>query len=152
LRLIEENLESHGRRRDDLVVSCLIAWHVKEDKDESASEAKSHLALRGMLDIWFIESFLDEEECRIVDANRANIFKAYKQKTDVIEDVPDAIVDKLVDNLTMSGDHDDIDSHIETLRRYRDMGLNTVAFKLHKDQAAAISVIGECILPAFQSR
>jgi len=152
LRLIEENLGSHGRRRDDLVVSCLIAWHVKEDKDISASEAKSHLALRGMLDVWFLETFLDEEECRIVDANRANIFKAYKQKTDVIEGVPDAIVDKLVDNLTMSGDHDDIDSHIETLRRYRDMGLDTVAFKLHKDQAAAISVIGECILPAFQSR
>lgn len=105
-----------------------------------------------MLDIWFLETFLDEEECRIVDVNRANIFTAYKQKTDVIKGIPDAIVDKLVDNLTMSGDHDDIDSHIETLRRYRDMGLDEVSFKLHKDQATAISVIGEYILPTFQSR
>ena len=152
LRLIEENLESHGRSRDDFVVSCLVAWHVKEDKQFSSSEARRHLALRGMLDIWFLETFLDEDECRIVDANRENIFKAYKQKTDKIEGVPDEIVDKLVKNLSMSGNYDDIDSHIETLRRYRDMGLDEVAFKLHEDQEAAIRVIGERILPAFQSR
>jgi hypothetical protein len=41
--------------------------------------------------------------------------------------VPDAIVDKLVDNLTMSGDLDDVDQHIETLRHYRDMGVDEVA-------------------------
>ena len=104
-----------------------------------------------MLDIWFLETFLDEEECRIVDENRGNIFTAYKQKTDKIEGVPDDIVDKLVDNLSMSGDHADIDSHIETLRRYRDMGLDTVAFKLHEDQEAAIKAIGERILPVLQS-
>jgi alkanesulfonate monooxygenase SsuD/methylene tetrahydromethanopterin reductase-like flavin-dependent oxidoreductase (luciferase family) len=152
LQRIENNLESHGRSRGDLRVSCLIAWHVKEDKQLSSSEARRHLALRGMLDIWFLETFLDEDECRIVDTSREKIFKAYKQKTDKIEGVPDEIVDKLVNNLSMSGDYDDIDRHIETLRRYRDMGLDEVAFKLHKDQAAAISVIGERILPAFQSR
>ena len=152
LQLINENLESHGRRRDDLVVSCLVAWHVKEDKASSANEAKRHLALRGMLDVWFLETFLDDEEIQIVDANRGNIFTAYKQKTDKIEGVPDDIVDKLVDNLSMSGDYGDIDRHIETLRRYRDMGLDEVAFKLHEDQEAAIRTIGERILPAFQSR
>jgi alkanesulfonate monooxygenase SsuD/methylene tetrahydromethanopterin reductase-like flavin-dependent oxidoreductase (luciferase family) len=151
LQLIEDNLESHGRSREDVSVSCLIAWHVKENKAESSSEAKRHLALRGMLDLWFLSTFLNEEECKIVDENRANIFKAYKQKTDVIEGVPQEIVDKLVDNLTMSGDHADVDKHIETLRRYRDMGLDEVALKLHENQAAAIKVIGERVLPAFQA-
>ena len=152
LGLIEENLELHGRSRDDLRVSCLIAWHVKESTNLSSSEARRHLALRGMLDTWFLETFLDEEECRLVDANRANIFKAYKDKSDVIEGVPDEIIGKLVDNLTMSGDHDDIDKHIETLRKYRDMGLDEVAFKLHRDQDAAIKLIGERVLPALESR
>ena len=151
LQLIDEDLASHGRSRDDLVVSCLVAWHVKEDEQASDHEANRHLALRGMLDVWFLETFLDEEEIQIVDKNRGNIFKAYKQKTDVIEGVPDAIVDKLVDNLSMAGDLDDVDRHIETLRRYRDMGLDEVALKLHEDQAAAIRVIGERIRPAFQS-
>ncbi|MCP4001211.1 MAG: LLM class flavin-dependent oxidoreductase [Gammaproteobacteria bacterium] len=151
LQLIKEKLESHGRSREDVSVSCLVAWHVKEDKEKSSSEAKRHLALRGMLDLWFLSTFLNEEECQIVDENRANIFKAYKQKTDVIEGVPAGIVDKLVDNLSMSGDHADVDKHIETLRRYRDIGLDEVAFKLHEDQAAAIKIIGERVLPAFQA-
>lgn len=150
LELIDENLASHGRSRDDLVVSCLVAWHVKDGKAASFSEARRHLALRGMLDTWFLETFLDEEECRIVDKNRGKIFDAYKQKTDRIEGVPNDIVDKLVDNLSMSGDHGDIDRHIETLRRYRDMGLDEVAFKLHEDQAAAIKTIGERLLPALR--
>ena len=149
LRRIEKDLESHGRRREDFRVSCLVAWHVKENKDLSASEARRHLALRGMLDTWYLQTFLGEEECRIVDANRANFFKAYKQKSDVIEDVPDAIVDKLVDNLSFAGDYGDIDKHVETLRRYRDMGLDEVALKLHRDHEASIRIIGERLLPAF---
>ena len=149
LRQIESELESHGRSRDDLQVSCLVAWHVKQDKQESSSEAKRYLALRGMLDIWFLETFLDAEECRIVDENRGNIFTAYKQKTDQIEGVPDEIVAKLIDNLSMVGGYEDIDRHLETLRRYREMGLDEVAFKLHEDQEAAIRTIGERILPAL---
>lgn len=149
LRLIEESLASHGRSRDELRVSCLVAWHVKEEKQLSYSEARRQLALRGMLDLWFLETFLDEDECRIVDENRGNIFRAYKQKTDQIEGVPDEIVNKLVNNLSMSGDYEDTDRHVETLRRYRDLGLDEVAFKLHEDQESAIRIIGERILPAL---
>lgn len=149
LRRIEKNLESHDRSRKDFRVSCLIAWHVKEDRGLSVSEARRHLALRGMLDTWYLETFLSAEECRIVDANRGSFFKAYKQKTDVIKDVPDPIIDKLITNLTMSGDYGDLDNHIETLRQYADMGLDEVAFKLHRDHAASIRIIGERLLPAF---
>jgi 5,10-methylenetetrahydromethanopterin reductase len=150
LRQIDENLKSHNRSRDDLRVGALIAWHVKENKAASISEAKRQLALRGMLDIWYLETFLNEEECQIVDANRDKFFYAYKQKSDVIEGVPETIVDKLVDNLTMSGDYNNIDHHIDTLQRYRDMGLDEIAFKLHEDHAASIKVIGERIVPALK--
>lgn len=149
LSLIDGNLESHGRTRKDCRVSCLIAWHVKEDRSASFSEARRHLALRGMLDTWFLETFLDDEECRIVDANRGNIFAAYKQKSDVIDGVPGAIIDKLIDNLTMSGDDDDIARHAEMLRQYSDMGLDEAALKLHGDHFSAIRRIGEQLLPAL---
>jgi alkanesulfonate monooxygenase SsuD/methylene tetrahydromethanopterin reductase-like flavin-dependent oxidoreductase (luciferase family) len=150
LRQIEKNLESVRRRREDLRVNCLIAWHVKQDRDASMSEARHQLVLRGMLDTWFLETFLDEDECRIVDANRESFFKAYKKKTDSIENVPDSIVDKLVDNLSMAGDEGDIDRHIDKIRQYREMGLDEVAFKLHRDHAASIKIIGERLLPALQ--
>jgi glutaredoxin 2 len=51
----------------------------------------------------------------------------------------------------MSGDCGDIDGHIETLRRYRDMGLDEVAVKLHEDQEAAIRMIGERVVPTLLS-
>lgn len=151
LRQIEKNLESEGRRRQDLHVNCLIAWHVKQNRDASMSEARRQLALRGMLDTWFLETFLDQDECRIVDANRESFYKAYKKKTDIIENVPGSIVDKLVENLSMAGDGRDIDRHIDKLRQYRDMGLDEVAFKLHRDHAASIKIIGERLLPQLQS-
>lgn len=149
LSLIDKNLSAHGRSRSDLVVSCLVAWHVKADKAAAHSEAKRHLALRGMLDTWFLETFLDEDECRIIDENRAGFFAAYKEQTDEIAGVPEELIDKLVDNLSMSGDYDDIDRHIDTLRNYRETGLDEVAFKLHADQESAIRIIGEHILPAL---
>jgi alkanesulfonate monooxygenase SsuD/methylene tetrahydromethanopterin reductase-like flavin-dependent oxidoreductase (luciferase family) len=149
LQLIAENLNEHGRSRDDLRVSCLVAWHVKQARQDSVSEARRHLALRGMLDIWFLETFLDEDECRVVDESRGNIFKAYKQKADKIDGVPEEIVEKLINNLSMCGDHSDIDRHIKTLHRYRAMGLDAVALKLHEDQEAAIRTIGEHIVPAL---
>ena len=150
IQLIHENLEAHGRPRDNLRVSCLVAWHVKDDKAKSFSEARQQLALRGMLDIWFLQTFLDEDECAIVDANRAGFFEAYKKKSDVIEGVPDDIVDKLVENLSLAGDADDIDRHVDTLRRYSDMGLDEVALKLHGEQDEAIRTLGERVLPAFR--
>jgi alkanesulfonate monooxygenase SsuD/methylene tetrahydromethanopterin reductase-like flavin-dependent oxidoreductase (luciferase family) len=150
LQQLEKDIKSHGRSREDLRISCLIAWHVKQDKAASISEARQQLALRGMLDTWYLESFLSEEECRVVDANRNNFFNAYKKNTDIIEDVPDTIVEKLVDKLTMSGGYDDVDKHIETLQQYRDMGIDEVALKLHQDHEASIRIIGERLLPALQ--
>jgi alkanesulfonate monooxygenase SsuD/methylene tetrahydromethanopterin reductase-like flavin-dependent oxidoreductase (luciferase family) len=150
LQQLEEHLKSLGRSRTDVQVSTLVAWHVKHDRAASVSEAKRQLALRGMLDTWYLESFLDEDECRLVDANRNNFFSAYKNETDVIQGVPDGIIDKLVNNLTMSGGYTDVDKHIETLRQYRDMGIDQVAFKLHRDQEASIRIIGERVLPALQ--
>lgn len=148
---IDTALTSHGRRREEVCISSLIAWHVKDDRAASISEARQQLALRGMLDKWYLETFLNEDECELVDANQSNFFKAYKQNTDSIQGVPDEIIDKLVANLTMSGDRADVDKHIETLQYYGDLGLDEVALKLHRDHHAAIELIGERLVPALRN-
>jgi len=150
LQQLDANLQSHDRARADVQVSALVAWHVKDDAAVSSSEAKSQLALRGMLDTWYLDGFLDEAECELVDASRNRFFRAYKQGTDVIEGVPDSIVAKLVDNLTMSGGPESLDQHIATLQRYQAMGLDQVAFKLHGEPHAAIATIGERLAPVLQ--
>ena len=151
MRDLDAHLESHGRNRADVQVSALIAWHVKEDAAASFSEAKSQLALRGMLDDWYLEGCLDADERKLVASQRENFFTAYKQGSDSIEGVPDSIVDKLVEHLTMAGGPDAMPRHTETLLQYQALGLDEVAFKLHRDHHAAITTIGEQLLPQVGS-
>jgi hypothetical protein len=65
--------------------------------------------------------------------------------------VPEAILQKLVDNLGLAGTPDDLDRHIERLRALSRLGLDEVALKLHEDQAAAIRLIGERVVPALHA-
>lgn len=150
MALIDEGLAAAGRTRADLRVSCLVAWHVKADAQVSQAEARSQLALRGMLEDWYVDSFLDPTECRLVQSRLEHFFRAYKAKSPVIEGVPDTILAKLVDNLTLSGDESSVERHVERLRGFRDQGLAGVALKLHGDQAHAVRVIGERVVPALR--
>ena len=151
---LDEHLASHGRQRADVTVGALVPWHVKADAAASRREARSQLALRGMLDVWFLESFLDADEIRSVADNRNNFFRAYKQGSDQIEGVSDTIIDKLVDNLTMAGGLDSVEHHRQTLGQYASLGMSEVAFKLHGDaaeHAASIRHIGEHMVPTPHS-
>ena len=150
LATLDQELRAAGRRREDVRLSALVAWHVKSDRQTAVAEARQQLALRGMLDTWYLHPFLDEDECRFVDSHREAFFAAYKKNTAVIEGVPDSITDKLVENLTCCGDEHDIDRHIERLKGFRDQGLAEVALKLHNDQAEAIRMIGERVVPALR--
>ena len=149
MTMIDQGLAAAGRRRADIRLSSLMAWHVKEDERESVAEARQQLALRGMLDAWYLDSFLSAEECRFVDEHRDAFFRAYKTKTAVIDGVPDAIINKIIDNLSCTGGVDSVDRHIKRLRRFRDLGLTDLALKLHRDQAAAIRLIGERVVPGL---
>jgi 5,10-methylenetetrahydromethanopterin reductase len=148
MTMLDGFVQEFDRSRDQLRISGLIAWHVKDSKAASVAEARQQLALRGMLDPWYIEEFLDDEECALVDQQREVFFRSYKNKSDEIPGVPEAVLDKLVDNLSFSGTPDDLDRHIERLQELGRLGLNEVALKLHEDQAHAIELIGERLVPA----
>lgn len=149
MNMLDGFLAEEGRSRDDLRISGLLAWHVKADRAESVSEARQQLALRGMLEAWYLEEFLDKDDCDLVESHRNVFFAAYKNKSDQIEGIPESVLEKLVDNLSLSGTPADTDQHIERLRELGRRGLNEIALKLHDDQAYAIQVIGEHIVPAL---
>jgi 5,10-methylenetetrahydromethanopterin reductase len=149
LATLERELQGFGRQRADVAVSALVAWHVKEDRTASIAEARSQLALRGMLDPWYLESFLDPDEVALVDAKRESFFAAYKQGKADVPGVPDTVLAKLVDNLTLAGGPADIEGHVERLKAFGAAGLDEVALKLHGDQAEAIRLIGERVMPAL---
>ena len=149
MSMLDGHLQEAGRTRQEIVISGLLAWHVKEDRSLSKSEARQQLALRGMLDPWYLDEFLSPDEVALVDRQRNEFFKAYKSHSDVIPDVPESILEKLVDNLTLWGTPADSQKHIDRLKSLAENGLNEVALKLHANQAHAIRVIGERLVPAL---
>ncbi|MCC5793504.1 MAG: LLM class flavin-dependent oxidoreductase [Chromatiales bacterium] len=150
MAMLEGLLHEAGRSRDEVMVSALVAWHIKPERAASQFEARHQLALRGMLDRWYLEEFLDEDQVALVEQNRNGFFKAYKNRSDTVPGVPEEIMQKLVDNLGLAGTPDDLDAHVERLAVLGRLGLEEVALKLHEDQAEAIRLIGEHVVPGLR--
>jgi 5,10-methylenetetrahydromethanopterin reductase len=151
LAQLDGELATAGRTRAQVGISGLVAWHIKEDRAESVAEARQQLALRGMLDPWYLDEFLTPDDCSVVDKNRNAFFKAYKNGSAEIPGVPEPVLDQLVENLSLAGTPADLDRHVDRLLALGRLGLQEVALKLHHGQADAIRLIGKHIVPALQS-
>ena len=146
---VNATLEETGRTASDFRFNSAIAFHMKEDRDVSMREARRELITRAVLGEWYIRSFLSEAEVAVVRDNISAFYKAYRAKSHVIEGVPDSILDKLVDNLTIAGGPDDLDARIAELKDYVATGITELCFRAHDDPAYAIRLIGEKIAPAL---
>lgn len=146
---IEAGLQESGRERRGFRVNNFFAWHIKRDHAASMAEARQSLVWRGLLQEWHISTFLDEEECALVESKRPAFLNAFLQKSTKIEGVPDRIVDALVENLTFAGDESGIDRAVDHLKAYERAGLDEVALKVHGEPADAIRMIGERLVPAL---
>ena len=58
-------------------------------------------------------------------------------------------MDKLVDNITLTGDMSDVDKQIEILKEFEAGGVTEFGFRLYENPAESIKVIGERIVPEF---
>ena len=150
METIRSGLRQHDREAETFRVSNLYAWHVKKDKDEARREARRKLWVRGMLFSWYIEPFLSEQECALVQEAMPAFINAYIADSPDIEGVPAALVDKLVDNLTLTGDYTDLDRLIEELARFKAAGVTECALRLYDDPHESIRLIGENVVPALR--
>jgi len=146
---VNATLEEHGRTASDFRFNSAIAFHMKEDRDVSMREARRELITRAVLGEWYLRSFMSDAEVAVVRDNISAFYKAYRAKSHVIEGVPDSILDKLVDNLTIAGGPDDLDARIAELKDYVATGITELCFRAHDDPAYAIRLIGEKIAPAL---
>jgi 5,10-methylenetetrahydromethanopterin reductase len=148
LPTLRQALEVH--ERTDFLLSNFLAWHVKQDRETSLYEARRELILRGWLERRWLEAFLDPDDVAFVREHIDAFLTAYRDRSGNIKGIPPEIVDKLVAGLSLSGDHDDIERHLERLRKYRDAGFTEIALRIHDDPADSIRLIGERVLPAFR--
>lgn len=142
---VTDSLEANGRAGSAFRISNVLAFHIKEDRETGIREARRELLIRGLLDEWYLRSFMSEDEFRTVESKMPAFYKAYRNRTHEIEDVPEPILDKLVANLTFTGNLDDIEAKRDELEAFRAAGLTELAFRLHDDPADAVRIIGERI-------
>jgi 5,10-methylenetetrahydromethanopterin reductase len=142
-----KELESFGRSPDDFRFSNFWAWHIKEDAEASVREARRELMLRGWLGRMYFAPFLDEDELDFMREHEQDFLNAFLRSTHVIENVPDDLVTKMIENISFVGGLDQIEPAIQTLRDFADAGLTEIALRVHDDPAAAIRLIGEHVIP-----
>jgi alkanesulfonate monooxygenase SsuD/methylene tetrahydromethanopterin reductase-like flavin-dependent oxidoreductase (luciferase family) len=149
VRTVERALQSHDRKLEGFEVNNFWAFHVKRDRAAAEVEARNRLILRGMLDPYWISTFLSESEVQEVTKNKRHFWAALRKPDGVIENVPDSLVDSLVRNLTITASTSELDDHLETLHEFASAGLTHITLGLHDDPADAIRLIGERIVPLF---
>jgi len=149
LPLLRQALADNCRSDADFRVSNFIAWHIKEDRDASLTEARRELIIRGWLDREWLVPYVNEAEADAIVGNKWPFLKAYRERHGNIDGVPKHVVDQLVEGLSLSGDNSDIERHIERLHKFAAAGFTEVALRVHDDPADSIRVIGDRVLPAL---
>ena len=145
-----EELNAAGRPPEQFRISNFWAWHIKKDAEASMREARRELMLRGWLRDKYFAPFLDPDELKVMRDHEQDFLNAFLRGTHVIENVPDALVTKMVRNISFVGGLDQIEPAIETLRGFAKAGLTEIAIRVHDDPADAVRLIGERVVPALQ--
>jgi len=149
IQTVKSALETHNRTPEGFEFNNFWAFHVKQDRAEAMLEARSRLVLRGILDPFWIDPFLSAAEVKQVRDNMRSFWTQLQKRDGVIENVPEPLVDKLVENLTLTASTQELDERIEVLHEFAAAGLTHITLGLHDDAADAIRLIGERVVPAF---
>ena len=144
------DLKAAGRSPADFRISNFWAWHIKEDAAASMREARRELMLRGWLGEQYFAPFLEPDEVKFMRDHEQDFLNAFIRSTDVIENVPNDLINKMIENISFAGGLDQIDGAIETLKEFANAGLTEIAIRVHDDPAEQIKLIGERVLPALQ--
>jgi len=143
-------LDKQNRPRDSFKISNFWAWHIKDDAGASWSEAKRELLLRGYLGEQYFAPFLEPDELKQMRDHFDDFLTAWRNGSDQIANVPESLVTKMIENISFVGGLDAMDSAIQTLHRFADMGLTEIALRVHDEPAEAIRLIGEHVVPAMK--
>lgn len=140
-------LADKGRGSEGYRISNIWAWHVKADRETARREARRELLLRGLLERWYLQTFLSPEDCDLVEQNKTAFFKAYRDRSGVIAGVPEHVVDACLDHLTITGTPAEVAPRLGELLAFAAAGVDELCFRLHDDPAEAIRLIGEHVVP-----
>jgi hypothetical protein len=107
------------------------------------------LSVRGTLYPPYINEVLDPDEAALVTKNIRAFAWAHHQMSPVVDGVPEAIVQKLVQRTTSACAIADLDREVERLREFGRAGLNEIALRIYEQPEDTIRLLGERVVPAL---
>jgi alkanesulfonate monooxygenase SsuD/methylene tetrahydromethanopterin reductase-like flavin-dependent oxidoreductase (luciferase family) len=146
---LDQALKAHGGSRPCFSTSVFTALHVREGLSEARAEARRWLLMRGIFRPWLLEAFLEPGEADLVMNSQPAFFRAYLEGSDRVEGVPDALLDRLVDELALCTTPDRPEPVIRHLHELAQSGLDSVALRLYAQPARSIRMLGRAVIPAL---
>lgn len=127
-----------------------MAWYVYEDPVEARFEARRWIGFRALFRDYMMKEFVSDEEFQVLLDHMPDIYAMAPNKTDRVAGVPDELLDRCVDKLTLTGGVDELDRIIEHLLEFKSIGVTEVCLELKNHQAHGIKLLGERVIPALQ--
>ncbi len=154
---VQVGLDKRAYPADDFRVGNFWAWHIKKDREVSMFEARSQLFARAEimppnigLDHLVQDGIISDDEAQLVRDNFMKFMMAMIDGSGNIRDIPEDLVQRLIDEVSSSGDYDEIDREVERYRQFERAGLTDLALRVFDDPMDAVKTIGARVVPHFR--
>jgi len=147
---VRHELDAAGRAAAGFRIGNWLVWNVQDSREEALRLARRQLGFR----LYYIRDVaaaigLDEGEARELARRQPEMVRAVFDGTTPWLPA-DPIVERLIDQLTLTGDRRGLDTCIARLLEYERRGVTEVALAPHGDPAAAIRLLGDAVIPHVQ--
>jgi alkanesulfonate monooxygenase SsuD/methylene tetrahydromethanopterin reductase-like flavin-dependent oxidoreductase (luciferase family) len=127
-----------------------MAWYVYDDPAEARFEARRWIGFRALFRDYMMKEFVADDEFQVLLDHMPEIYAMAPNNTDSVEGVPDELLDRCVDKLTLTGGTADLDRIIEHLLEFKASGVTEICLELKNHQAHGIKLLGERVIPALR--
>ena len=153
IKNVQAGIAKRAEPIDDFRIGNFWAWHIKKDIDASMYEARRELiwraAIIGQVREDIIPFLHDEAEMDVLMKHWENMRIAFRNRSGVIEDIPEDIINRLIAGMSSAGDMSAIDVEIDRYQKLADAGLTELDLRLFDDPMEGLQMIGKHIIPAL---
>jgi alkanesulfonate monooxygenase SsuD/methylene tetrahydromethanopterin reductase-like flavin-dependent oxidoreductase (luciferase family) len=147
---VRGHLAEFGRSAAPFRFENFLAWHVYPDATKARREARQWLGYRGLFRPWVVTTFMSQADYDVVEAHKAEIYAMPVKGTWSVDGVPDRILDKLVDELTLCGTPADLARIMGRLAAMKAAGVTDICLEIREQPEETIRILGEQVIPALR--
>ena len=147
---VHKRMGEIGRDPAGFRFNNFMAWYVYDDPAEARHEARRWIGFRALFREYMMREFMSAEEFATVLEHIPAIYAMAAKNEDSVEGLPDELLDRCVDELTLTGGIGDLDRIIEHLLEFKAIGVTDICIELKNHQAHGIKLLGEHVLPALR--